>query len=103
SLLFRTARITLRDGRNRDDLVSRARCPPRAVEHDADEPLPGLAAEERAVQALRTRNRAEELAVGRKHIYRLARRHVQPSLLIDRGSVAALAALQLSELSLIVQ
>src|SRR6266850_8604352 len=82
-LLFRTARITLRDCRNRDDLVSRARCPPRAVEDDAEERLPVLAAEERAVQALRTRNRAEELAVGRKNIHRLARRHVQPSLLID--------------------
>src|SRR6185295_18662117 len=103
SLLFRTARITLRDGRNRDDLVPRARCPPRAVEDDAEERLPVLAAEERAVQALRTRNRAEELAVGRKHVHRLARRHIQPSLLIDRGSVATLAALQLAELALIGQ
>src|SRR5216117_479174 len=100
-LLFRTARITLRDCRNRDDLVSRARCPPRAVEDDAEERLPVLAAEERAVQALRTRNRAEELAVGRKNIHRLARRHVQPSLLIDRGSVATLAALQRFQLALI--
>src|SRR4029453_8233066 len=103
ALLFRTAGITLRDGRNRDDRVSRARCPPRAVEDDAEERLPVLAAEERAVQALRTRNRAEELAVGRKHIHRLARRHVQPSLLIDRGSVATLAALQFAELALIGQ
>src|SRR5262245_59479225 len=103
SLLFRTARITLRDGRNRNDRASRALCPPGAVEDDAEERLPVVAAEERAVQALRTRNRAEELAVGRKNIHRLARRHVQPSLLIDRGSVASLATLQRSELPLIGQ
>src|SRR6185369_10124221 len=84
--LFGTAGKTLRDGWNRDDRVSRAWCSPRTVEDDAVERLAILAAEERAVQALRTRNRAEELAVGRKHIHRLPRRHVQPALLIDRGS-----------------
>ena len=102
-LLFRTLRITLCDRRNRNDRVSRARCPPGAVEDDTVERLPVLAAEERAVQALRTRNRAEELAVGRENVYRLARRHVHSSLLIDRGSVATLPALQLSELALISQ
>src|SRR6266850_2946828 len=80
--LFRTARITLRDCRNRDDLVSRARCPPRAVEDDAEERLPVLAAEERAVQALRTRNRAEELAVRREDVHRLPGRDVHVALLI---------------------
>src|SRR5690242_2386487 len=101
TLLFRTPRITLRDGWNRDDRVSRGRCPPRAVEHDAEDRLPVLAAEERAVQALRTRNRAEELAVRPEDVHRLTGRDVHVALLIDRGSVATLAALQLSELALI--
>ena len=48
-LLFRASRKVLRERRNRDDRVARARCPPRAVEDDAVERLAILAAEERAV------------------------------------------------------
>src|SRR5215510_14576757 len=101
--LFGTAGKTLREGRNRDDRVSRARRPPRTVEDDAVERLPVLAAEERAVQALRSRNRAEELAVRCEDVHRLPRRDVHDALLIDGGSVAPLAALQLSELALFGQ
>src|SRR5215468_296568 len=102
-MLFRAARIALRERRNRDDRVSRARCSPRAVEDDAVERLPVLAAEERAVQTLRPRNRTEELAVRREDVHRLPGRDVHVALLIDRGSVATLAALQFSELALIRQ
>src|SRR5215468_8244055 len=102
-MLFRAARIALRERRNRDDRVSRARCPPGAVEDDTVERLPVFAAEERAVQALRARNRAEELAVRREDVHRLPGRDVHVAFLIDRGSVAALSALQLSELALIGQ
>src|SRR5262245_3739081 len=101
--LFGTARKTLREGRNRDDRVSRTRCPPRAVEDDAVERLAVLANDERAVQALRTRDRTEELAVGREDVHRLPGRDVHVALLIDGGSVTALAALQLAKLTLVRQ
>ena len=101
--LLRSPGITLRDRRNRDDPVSRARRSPSAVEHDAEERLLVAAAEERAVQALRTWNAAEELAVGREHIHRLARRNIDAALLIDGRTVAALTALQFAELALIGQ
>jgi len=52
--LLRSPGITLRDRGNRDDAVSRARRSPFAVKHDAEERLLVAAAEERAVQALRS-------------------------------------------------
>src|ERR1043166_4407448 len=101
--LFRSACKTLRDRRDRDDLVSCARRAPRAVEDDAVQRLPVPAAEERAVQALRSRDRPEELAVRREDVHRLARRDIHVAFLIDGGSVPAFAALQLAELALVGQ
>src|SRR5262245_37949794 len=64
--------ITLRDRWNRDDAVSRARCSPSAVKHDAEKCLLVAAAKERAVQTLRAWNAADELAVRCEDIHRLA-------------------------------
>jgi hypothetical protein len=61
------------------------------------------AAAERAVQALWTWNRADESPVCRENVQRRAGRDVDTPLLIDRRSIAAGSALELSELALVCQ
>src|SRR5215469_3570198 len=100
---LRSPCITLRDRRNCDDAVARARRSPSTVKHDAEERPFVATAEECAVQALRSRDATEELAVRCKDIHRLARRHIDPALLVDGRSVATFAALQFAELALIGQ
>src|SRR5262249_25615929 len=58
---------------------------------------------ERAMQALRAGDAAEELAVRREDIYGLARRHIDAALLIDSRTVTSLTALQFAEFALIGQ
>ena len=60
-------------------------------------------AEGRAVQPLRPRNAAEELAVRREHIHRRARGHIHAPLRIDGRAVTALTAAQFPELPLVGQ
>jgi len=67
--LLRSPGVTLRDDRNGDDLVSRARRSPSTVKHNAEQGLFVAAAEKRAVQPLRARDAARELAVCRENIY----------------------------------
>src|SRR5262249_11664566 len=101
--LLRSPGITLCDRRNRDDAVSRTRRSPSAVKHDAKERRLVAAAEERAVQALRAWDAADEPAVRREYVHRLARRNIHAALLIDGRAVAALTTLQFAELALIGQ
>ena len=101
--LLRSPGITLRDRWNRDDAVSRARRSPSAVKHDAEERRLVAAAEERAVQALRAGDAADEPAVRREYVHRLARRNIHATLLIDGRAVAGLTALQFAELALVGQ
>jgi hypothetical protein len=73
--LLRSPGITLRDRRNRDDAVSRARRSPSAVKHDAEERLLVAAAEERAVR--------------RENVHRLARCNIHAALLITGSGAQA--------------
>src|SRR5215472_17305599 len=67
--LLRSPGITLRDRRNGDDPVSRARRSPSTVKHDGEERSLIAAAEKRAVQALWAWDAAGELAVRREDIH----------------------------------
>ena len=55
------------------------------------------------MQALWTWNRADEFPVCRENVHRRAGRDVDTPLLIDRRSIAAGSALELSELALVCQ
>src|SRR5512138_2853673 len=76
--LLRSPGIALREHRYRDDLVSRARRAPAAVEHDAEQRPLVRAAERDAVQPLRPGDRAEKLAVGREDVHRRSGADVEP-------------------------
>ena len=67
--LLRSSGITFRNRRNRNDAVARARRSPSAIKHDAEERRLVPAAEERAVQALRAWNAADERTVWRKDVH----------------------------------
>src|SRR5215813_9584970 len=103
SRLLRSPGITLRDRRNGDDAVSRARRSPSSVKNDAEERLLVAAAKECTVETLRAWDAADELAVRREDIHRLTRCNIHAALLIDGRAVASLTALEFAELALIGQ
>ena len=84
-------------------LVARARRAPATVEHDAVQRLLVAAAEGDTVHAVRTVDRAEELAARCEDVGSAAGSHVDSPLGVDGRAVAALAAAQLGELALVGQ